>query len=447
MKKLLIGNGTLITGGKNNKIISNGAVYIEDNLIKDVGTLKKLKTKYSGYEYIDAKGKIIMAGLICTHHHLYSTFACGINSKPSSNFIEILNNLWWRLDKSLQKEDIYYSALIPIIKAIKSGTTTIIDHHASPNAISGSLDTIAKATKEMNIRAVLCYEVTDRDGPEKRDEGIEENINFIKKYNDKNDDMLYGLFGFHASLTLSNETLKKSTEASKNLNPGYHIHIAEDLADVDDSREKYNKRVIERLDEYNILNEKSIAAHCIHINEKEMEILKKRKTNVINNPSSNMNNAVGTADILKMLKKDILVGLGTDGMSSNMLEEVKIAYLIQHHHKKDPTVAFTEAIDMLLKNNSKIASKYFKHKVGVIEKDAYADIILVDYYPYTPLNENNFYGHFMFGIAQSVVDTTIINGKIVMQNKNLINIDEREIALESQKFASAVWERFEQIGY
>ncbi len=440
--KKIIGNGLLITGGNNNKIINNGAVYIEDNIIKDFGDTVKIKNQYPDSNYTDAAGKVIMPGMICTHHHLYSTFACGLGFKESHNFTEILNNLWWKLDKSLTLDDIYYSALIPLIKAVKSGTTTVIDHHASPNAITGSLDRLVDAVKEINVRTVLCYEVSDRDGEQKAEEGINENLRFIDKYSNFKDDLIGALFGLHASFTISDSTLKKITDAVKDYNVGFHIHVAEDSADVNDSLNKYNKRVVHRLSDAGILNNKSIAAHCIHINEQEMDILQKNKTAVINNPSSNMNNAVGTADILSMLKKNILVGLGTDGMTSNMFSEVNTAYLIQRHTQHKPNVAFAEAVDMLLKNNPVIASRYFKNKVGVIEKNAFADIIIVDYYPYTPINNDNFYGHFMFGIANAPVDTTIINGKTVMQNKQLINIDEKSIHNKALKFAREIWDRF-----
>jgi len=442
MGRIIVGNGTLITLGEDNKIIENGAVYIEENLIKDFGETEKLRNRYPDAEFIDAEEKVVMPGLICAHHHLYSTFACGIAAEPAENFVEILKKLWWRLDRALTLDDVYYSALIPLIKCVKSGTTTIIDHHASPKAIKGSLERLADATQRIGVRACLCYELTDRGGAAEAEAGIEENINFIKKYGNYQNDMVSALFGMHASMTLSNDTIKKATQAMQGLDSGYHIHVAEDKADVDDSLEKYNKRVVERLYELGILGEKTITAHCIYINEKEMELLAQTKTNAVNNPSSNMNNAVGTADILKMLEKGVTVGLGTDGMSSNMFEEVKIAYLIQHHTKQDPRVAFVEAVDMLLKTNAKIASRYFKHKVGVIEKDAYADIIIVDYYPYTPFSVDNFYGHFVFGIATVPVDTTIINGKVLMRNKELVEIDEKEIYKDTINFAKEVWKRF-----
>lgn len=439
---IIVGNGNLITLGDINKIINNGAVVIEGNLIKDFGKTSEMKNKYPDKKFIDVKGKVIMPGLVNVHHHLYSTFACGINAKPAGCFVEILEKLWWKLDKALTLDDIYYSSIIPLVKCIKNGTTTIIDHHASPSAIKGSLKKISKAVKKSGIRSVLCYEVTDRNGEKEAYQGIKENINFIKKYSNYQDDMLSALFGFHASMTLSDKTIKKAVKAMESFNTGYHIHIAEDKADVNDSLLKYKKRVVHRLYDLGILGEKTIAAHCIHVDKDEMKILADTKTNVVNNPSSNMNNAVGTANILGLLEKGASVGLGTDGMTSNMLEEVKTAFLIQHHHTEDPRLAFCEVVDMLTRHNPKIASRYFKHKIGIIEKDAYADIIVLDYYPYTPFNEENFYGHFIYGIGSSLVDTTIVNGKILYKNKKLKKIKEEKLFTEASKFAKEVWRRF-----
>ncbi len=439
--QFIIGNGRLITLGDNNKIINNGAVFIEDNLIKSFGNTEAIKNNNPDVKFIDVHGKVIMPGMVNIHHHLYSTFACGISVEPAGNFVEILEKLWWKLDKALTLNDVYYSAIIPLIKCIKAGTTTIIDHHASPNAVKGSLKKIAKAVKKIGIRSVLCYEVTDRNGLKETNQGIKENINFIKKYGNYQDDMLGALFGFHASMTLSDKTIKKAVKAMEGLNCGYHIHVAEDKADVYDSQRKYKKHVINRLHDLGILGEKTIAAHCIHIDEPEMKLLADTKTNAVNNPSSNMNNAVGTADILNLIKNNVNLGLGTDGMTSNMFEEIKTAFLIQHHQTQDPRVAFIESVDMLTKHNPKIASKYFKHKVGVIENDAFADIIVVDYYPFTPFTEDNFYGHFVYGIGASLIDTTIVNGKILYQNKKIKRIKEEKICTEALNFAKEVWNR------
>ncbi len=235
--QMLIGEGIVVTLGKNNNVINNGAVLVEGEKIKDIGTTSVLKKKYPKASYLDAKNKLIMPGFINTHMHLYSTFARGLGkAAPSKNFPEILKNLWWRLDKKLNMDDVYYSAVIPMIDCIKHGTTTIIDHHASPNSITGSLDTIAKATKKAGIRASLCYETSDRDGQKIADEGIEENYNFVKKCDTAKDSMISGLFGLHASMTISAKTLEKCVKKVNELNTGFHVHTAEDISDLNDSK-------------------------------------------------------------------------------------------------------------------------------------------------------------------------------------------------------------------
>lgn len=201
---ILVANGTVLTLGKSNQVISNGGVLIQDSKILEVGLTQDLKTKYPDAEFIDARGKLIMPGMINTHMHLYSTFARGMDakSKPPQSFGDILEGLWWKLDKLLTMDDVYYSGLTPLIECIKTGTTTIIDHHASPMAITGSLSTLAKAAKEMGVRAAFCYEVSDRDGDAITQEGIKENVDFIQACQAQPDSMVAGMFGLHASLTL-----------------------------------------------------------------------------------------------------------------------------------------------------------------------------------------------------------------------------------------------------
>ena len=443
MEKTLVGNGTLITLGKENKVIKDGAVLIEGNLIKDIGTTAELKKKKFD-RFIDASGKVIMPGMINTHMHLYSTFARGMALKDESpsNFVEILERLWWRLDKSLTRDSVYYSALIPLIDCIKSGTTTIVDHHASPFACNGSLDWIARAMKETGVRGCLCYETSDRDGPEIAKAGIDENERFIKLCQKERDELLSGTFGLHASFTLSDETLAKCVKAAKKLGAGFHVHVAEDKADVDDSLKKYKKRVVERLNDIGVLGPKTIAAHCVHIDAHEIDILRKTKANVVHNPESNMGNAVGCAPVLEMIGKDITVGLGTDGFTSSMFAELRVANILHKFVKRDPRVGYGEVMKMCFTNNPKIVRNFFPKPLGEILPGAYADLILVDYLPPTPLSADNFLGHLLFGISGAVVDTTIVNGKVLIQNRKLVGLDEAVIARKASELASELWGRF-----
>lgn len=384
-----------------------------------------------------------MPGIINNHHHIYSAFARGMDNKeaPSNNFVEILERLWWKMDKKLTLEDTKYSAYTTYIDCIKNGVTTVFDHHASPYSITDSLFTIGDVAKELGMRTTLCYEVSDRDGVDITNEGIYENVNFIKYANKDDSDMIKGLFGLHASFTLSNKTLEKCAKEMEGLNTGYHVHAAEGIADLHDTLKVSGKRVIERLNDYNILGDKTLAVHCIHINDNEMGLLKSTNTNVINNPESNMGNAVGCSPVLEMLNKGVTVGMGTDGYTSDMFESMKVFPIIQRHNRCHPSVAFNETFKLLFENNKIIADKYFNREVGVLKEGAYADIIVLDYNPITPMNANNLHGHMLFGFTGRSVITTIINGKIIMKDREMLNIDEEKIFRKSRELAQKLWEK------
>ncbi|MBX4259400.1 putative aminohydrolase SsnA [Clostridium estertheticum] len=441
---LLIGNGKVITRDNAKPIIDDGCIAVIENKIVEIGITKDLRNKYSDAKFIDAEGKLIMPGFINTHMHYYSTFARGMasDSPKATKLSEILKGLWWRLDKTLTLEDVYYSALVPMIDQVRNGVTTVFDHHASPNAVTGSLFKIADAAKEIGIRSNLCYETSDRDGEKICDEGIEENVAFIKYCNNKNDDMIKGMFGLHASMTISDKTLYKCLDSMANLNTGFHVHTGEGIEDALDAMQKYGKGIVERWYDAGALCDKTIAVHCIHIKEKEMDLLKEKNTIVVHNPESNMGNAVGVAPILEMYKKGILLGLGTDGYTTDMMESYKVANIIHKHVKGDSTVAWNEIPDMLFNNNRIITERFIDGKVGILKEGALADIIIVDYNPPTPINQNNINSHLIFGINGRSVDTTIINGRVVMENRKLVNIDEEKIMARSRELASDVWKRF-----
>ncbi len=439
-KTILIKNGIIATLGAKNKVLYGNALLIEDGLIKKIAPQKTFRGKYS--KVIDAAGKIVMPGFINAHMHFYSTFARGLGkAAPSKNFLEILNNLWWKLDKHLTNADSYYSAVIPLINAIRKGTTTIIDHHASPFAITGSLAAIEKGVRETGLRAALCYEVSDRDGEEKAKEGIEENAAFIAAAQAKDDNTIKGLFGLHASFTLSDKTLEEAAYRGHKLGAGFHVHTAESQADQLDCEAQHKVRVVERLRDYGVLGRKSIAAHCVHINEQEIEILRETGTAVVHNPQSNANNSVGIADVTGMAARGVLVGLGTDAMTVNMLEEVRCGLWLQHL-KTDPSQGFMEEAGALVTNNAVIANRYFKG-LGELTAGFAADIAIIDYLPPTPLDEGSFLGHLVFGISQSTVDTTIAAGKVLMEKKVLkLDLDEEEISRKSLELAKKLWKKF-----
>ena len=440
---IIIGNGKIVTRDAENPFIENGSVAVEGKLIKEAGDTAALRTKYPDAEYIDAKGKLVMPGFINAHMHYYSTFARGISlgGKPATTFGEVLSGLWWRLDKQLTLDDVYYSCIGPMIDEVRSGVTSVIDHHASPYAVEGSLFKIAEAAKLFGIRSNLCYETSDRDGEQIAGAGIKENVDFAKHCKEQNDDMLGALFGMHAQMTISEKTMDKCIEAAAGAGVGFHVHAAEGIEDVIDAISKYGMRVIERLHKHGVLSKKSIAVHCIHATEEEIDLLKESGVAVVHNPQSNMGNAVGVSPVLDMLKKGVLVGMGTDGYSSDVLDSYKTAAILHKHAKKIPSVAWAEPPAMLFQNNKAIMERFIKGKIGVLAKDHYADIIIVDYKGPTPVNADTINSHILFGITGRHVDTTIINGRVVMKDRILINIDEDALMAKSREQAEKLWKR------
>jgi putative selenium metabolism protein SsnA len=446
---MLIKNANIITWGEPNQILDEHGIYIEEGVIRELGPTDKLAAKHKGAEIIDARGQYVMPGNICAHTHFYGAFARGmaIPGPAPKDFPEILEKLWWPLDKALTSEDVRYSALVSLVDAIKHGTTTLIDHHASPNVIDGSLDTISEAVEQAGVRAVLCYEVTDRDGEDKAQAGIAENLRFLERVASDSpaDGRLAAIFGLHASLTLSDATLAACAERAPS-GTGFHIHVAEHEADQDDSQTKSGMRVVDRLVKHGILNESSIVAHAVHVNDREIELLAESGSWVSHQPRSNMNNAVGVAEVEDMLSAGVNVCLGNDGFSNAMWEEWKAAYLVHKVWRRDPRrMSGGDIIQMAVRNNSDLASRFFPSaSVGVIEPGAHADLIFVDYHPTTPLSSDNLPWHILFGFHESMVTSTIVAGQVLMHERELLTLDEAEITARSRALAPAVWDRYRE---
>jgi putative selenium metabolism protein SsnA len=441
---LLVGNGRLITQDDRLPLIEDGCVAIQNGLIAEVGVTANLRRSHPAAQFVDARSRVIMPGLINTHMHLYSTFARGMALKddPPGNFLQILERLWWRLDKVLTLEDVYYSAMVSLIDSIKNGTTTIFDHHSSPGAVAGSLFRIAEAAHQTGVRTCLSYEVSDRDGSAVADQSIEENRAFLQHCKQSGDSMLRGLFGLHASFTLSDRTLARCRDLAGELEAGFHVHTAEAPEDLAQCQREHGKRVVQRLHSLGILGSKTIAAHCVHVDDDEIDRLQDTKTNVVHNPESNMANAVGCAPVLDMLTRGVRVGLGTDGYSCDMFESLKVANILHKHQTRRPSAGWAEAPAMLFGENAAIASACFGLPVGKLIPGAAADVIIVDYDPPTPLCASNISGHILFGISGRSVDTTIIGGRIVMEDRKLLAIDEKEIMAKARVSAAKVWQRF-----
>ncbi len=421
----LIGNGRLFTRDEKNSFFENGAVVWKDNTIVEVGDFETLKKKYADAEFIDAKGGVIHPAFINTHEHIYSALARGLSIKgyAPNGFLEILDGLWWTIDRNLDNDLTKLSAEATYLECIKNGVTTIFDHHASFGEISGSLFAIEEAARDFGVRSVLCYEISDRDGKEKAHAAIKENVDFAKHALSLKDDFIKGMMGMHASFTISDETMELCRK-EKPKEIGYHIHVAEDILDLHRCLKEHGKRIVDRLYDWDVLGEKTLLAHCIYVNPHEMDLIRDTNTMVVHNPESNMGNACGCPPTMEIVHKGILTGLGTDGYTHDMIESWKVANILHKHHLVDPGAAWAEVPEMLFQGNARIANRYFEKKLGVLEKGAAADIIITDYIPPTPMNAGNLNGHMLFGMNGRSVVTTVGNGKILMKNRELQGIDE-----------------------
>jgi len=439
---VLITNATVVTWGEPNQVLTDQAIYIDGGKIAAVGTSASLGAQYSDIERIDAKGQMVMPGNICAHTHFYGAYARGmpIPGDAPANFPQILERLWWPLDKALDKDTVRASALVSLVDAVKHGTTTLIDHHASPNFIDGSLDVIAEAVNQSGLRAVLCYEVTDRDGDAKMEAGVSENVRFIQS---KRIARIGATFGLHASLTLNDKALKACVDAVPK-GHGFHVHVAEHEADEEDSLRRSGRRVVQRFDEFGMWRDKTIAAHCVHIDEAERQMLQAKNTWITHQPRSNMNNAVGAMAFDRMIAQNMRICIGNDGFSNNMWADWKDAYLLHKVVSRDPRKANGgDIIRAGVYNNARLAEQFFeKTRLGEISVGAAADIIFVDYHPFTPLHEGNLPWHILFGFESSMVTTTIVEGQLLMRDRQLLTLNEPEIAREAFALAPKVWERY-----
>jgi putative selenium metabolism protein SsnA len=444
---MLITNATLVTWESPNRVLADHALRIEGDRIREIAPTKTLTSRYPRARTLNAGGKFVMPGNICAHTHFYGAFARGlaIPGPAPKDFPDILNRLWWPLDRSLDLDAVRYSALVCLVDAIRHGTTTLIDHHASPNCIDGSLDVLAQAVDISGLRAVLCYEVTDRDGFEKANLGINENVRFLKHLTANPHPRLAGTFGLHASLTLSGITLQACRAAAPE-GTGFHIHAAEHEVDEYDSLQKTGLRVIDRLYKHEILGPRTIAAHGVHIDAHEVQLLVETGTWLTHQPRSNMNNGVGVAQVESMMRAGINVALGNDGFSNAMWEEWKAAYLLHKVHHRDPRrMDGYDITRMAVYNNAALAGTFFPAApVGQLVDGAFADLILVDYHPFTPVTAENLPWHILFGFQPGMVTTTIVGGKVLMKDRHLLTLDEKEIAARAREIAPRVWSRYQE---
>ncbi|TDT63660.1 amidohydrolase family protein [Fonticella tunisiensis] len=402
-----------------------------DSEIRETGNMKDFK---GADEVIDCRGCIVMPGLINCHTHIYSIFSRGM-SVPFNpkNFRDILEQLWWKLDRQLDKEAVYYSGLVYGIDCIKNGVTSLIDHHASGLCIKGSLEELKKAIcDELGIRGIFCFETSDRFNV---DECIEENMEFARRRTEYH----AGLFGLHASMSLSDESLKKISSKIESL--PVHIHVAESMDDVDDCIEKYNKRIVNRLEDFGLLNKNSILSHCVHLTEDEARVIKNRECFVALNPTSNMNNAVGLGDYDMLRRNGVKCLIGNDGLGANLTRDYLNIVFAMRNRLKSPIKFSLDDLIQIIRNGYEYVGKILNIKIGRIKKGYKADIVALPYIPPTPMDGNNASGHMFFGVFDNFRPKDVwISGKQLLRNYKPI-FNEESIFSKAKEESLKVWGR------
>jgi putative selenium metabolism protein SsnA len=371
------------------------------------------------------------------HTHLYSALARGMPGPngPTRSFLEILERVWWRLDRALDAEAIELSALAGAIEAALSGTTLLVDHHSSPSSIAGSLARLKRGLERVGLRSVLCYEVSDRNGSEGRDLGVEENLAFQAGHQSE---LTRGMIGGHASFTLSDGSLKRLADAVERTRSGLHVHVAEDRADVEDCRSRYGRTLPERLQAHGLIAARALLAHCVHLTPAEIESVQAQGAWIAHNPRSNMNNAVGHAPTAAFRG----AALGTDGMDEDLLAEARAAFLkLREAGSPD---AFAAALQ-LLAGGHRLAAALFGLPFGKLDAGAPADLVVLDYAAPTPLHEGNLAGHLLFGVDRSHVAQVMVAGRWVVRERRLVNLDARAVFERARVAAAALWRRMEQL--
>ncbi len=422
---VLIKDGHIITMDPQRRIFERGSVAIADGKIVAVG--KNINVKAD--TVIDAKGKVVLPGLVNAHTHLSMTLLRGI--ADDMEFDPWLKTKIWPIEKHLRAEDCYVGALLGCLEMIKSGTTCFADQYFF-------MEDVARAVEKAGIRGVLSYGIIEQGDPKKRKSEIREGEKLVKTCHGTADGRILTMFGPHAPYTCSPECLAQVKELAKKYKVGIHTHIAESKWEVEEIIKKYGKRPVEHLDAIGFLGPEVLAAHCVQLAEQEIRILRDRGVKPVHNPVSNMKIACGVSPVPEMLAAGIPVALGTDGAASNnsldMFNEMKFAALLNKVDKFDPTVMPVQSVLEMATVNGARALGLGKN-LGSLEVGKKADLTLVDLRkPHlTPLR--NVISHLVYSATGGDVDTVIVDGKVIMQGRRVLTLEEDKVLEEAQKVA------------
>jgi putative selenium metabolism protein SsnA len=391
-------------------------------------------------ETVDCSGAVLMPGLVNGHTHLYSALAAGMPAPPQtpSNFHEILKWVWWRLDRAHSLESVRTSGVVGALAAVRCGTTTLVDHHASPEAIANSLSALEEGVAAVGCRAVMCYELTCRNRKTEARDGLAENERYIRLCQKRADGKFAALVGGHASFTLDDESLAACVDLAKRLGVGVHIHAAEDPIDERNTLSWHGFRLLDRFEHHGLLAlPGTIIAHGTHFTDADVARINShaKAVTMAHCPRSNMNNGVGYAAPARYQKPTML---GTDGIGADLWNEARTA-LFKANDAGRP-LASSRVLQML-GESARLASRSLGVKLGVLEVGAAADLVLTNYRPAAPLSSDNVAGHFDFAMGPECVRDVMIDGWWVLRNGHVVTCDEARERAAAVLVAENLYER------
>ena len=421
---ILIKNITLVPMDGKEDLIKNTNIYIEDDKITHIGELREdIKVDRT----IDGKNKLAMPGLINAHTHIGMSLLR--NYADDLPLHEWLTQKIWPTEANLRAEDVYWGSMLSMVEMIQSGTTAFCDMYFF-------MDEVGKGLEEIGMRGVLTRGLIEEQG--QNSDKLLDTKNLYKNWHDKGNGKIKVMVAPHAPYTCSPKFLEEIMDLAKELNTGIHIHLSETEKEVKDSFEKWGKSPIEHVYDLGLFEFPTVAAHCVHVDDKDISIMKANNVNPVNNPSSNLKLASGFAPIDKMLKSGINVALGTDGSSSNnnlnMFEEIHLASIVNKAVNKDAiSVPAIEALKMATINGAKALG--WDNEIGSIEIGKKADIILIDMHKPHLYPIHNIISALAYSVQGSDVDTVIVDGKILMENREMKTVDMEKIMYNTEKIA------------
>ncbi|RLI56621.1 MAG: amidohydrolase [Candidatus Thorarchaeota archaeon] len=438
---LLIENGLIVTCNEKGSIIESGFVRVKNDHIVEVAAGAP---EHQGEERVDARGCVVIPGLISAHTHLYGILLRGaqLNIEPPTDFAQVLQRVWWPVDEALTVEDAYSSALSASAEMLRSGSTFFADTYSGPNSISGSLEAIARGVREVGIKGMLAFELTERHNHKEAEQGLKEGISFIKSI--KKDPLLSGMVSVHASFTVGDDIVVESVKTARELEVPITIHTSEGLVDLYHNLETSGERTVERLQRLGLLGPKTVLAHCVHVDDNEIRLIAESGSSVAHNPMSNMLNAVGVAPVPKMLQEGITVGLGNDGWIFDPFENMRCALTVHRLASGNPSaIGPNEILQMATLEGAKCYG--LQDQIGSIEMGKKADLVILDgSHIATPLTAESVVGHLINSFSGRDVRDVYVNGEKVVESGSLTRVTQSHVTETSRASAARLWDDLKQ---